>query len=248
MKILGNKLKSNFARNLQRLREGRGLSQQVLAEELNRQYKNHEINLKRTAIANYETGESMPRVDAMYCIADYFGRTIDELLNEADGRPVLRQAWLNSGQNSRLPETLSANNIAAESAVSGQIYDATDMENMCRIVAEKTAIHHFYLELTKRFLGQVREAAGSEAEQEKINRMFSKTYLGCLISKSTTMQQRAQEALTEQEYAVFMAFAEQGSNLELIAAGLKIEPEEVVRVFQEAQQKIAHAIGKDTKL
>jgi transcriptional regulator with XRE-family HTH domain len=244
---LGDKLKRNFARNLQRLREGRGLSQMALAEQLNEKY-NHQIQLKRTAIANYEAEEAMPRIDALHCIADYFNWSIDEMLETEDRQPLLRQAWLNTAKSSSLPESDHENNMPAQSAVSAPNIHAAEISNMCRIVAEKTAIHQFYIELTKNFLSQLRTTAKEEKEQQRIDQLFSKTYLGCLIGKTKTMQEQAKDTLTEQEYDVFMAFLEPESDMTIVAKGLDIGEDEALAIFQKAQEKFAQAIGRNIKL
>lgn len=62
---------SRFAANLKLLRHRKGLSQDILALEL---------DLKRTTLSAYENGQAEPNLDLLGRIAAYFGLRIDSLL------------------------------------------------------------------------------------------------------------------------------------------------------------------------
>lgn len=63
---------SRFAANLKLLRHRKGLSQDILALEL---------DLKRTTLSAYENGQAEPNLDLLGRIAAYFGLRIDSLLS-----------------------------------------------------------------------------------------------------------------------------------------------------------------------
>ena len=66
----------NFAQKLRILREGKGLSQRKLADELNVSFR---------AYQGYESGKTYPRSQLVYQrIANYFSVTVDSLLSETD--------------------------------------------------------------------------------------------------------------------------------------------------------------------
>ncbi|MEG1525803.1 MAG: helix-turn-helix transcriptional regulator [Clostridia bacterium] len=66
----------NFAQKLRILREGKGLSQRKLADELDVSFR---------AYQGYESGKTYPRSQLVYQrIANYFSVTVDSLLSDAD--------------------------------------------------------------------------------------------------------------------------------------------------------------------
>ena len=64
-------MSNSFASNLKKLRAEHGLSQLECAESL---------GIKRTTLANYENGVSEPDIDKIKEIANFFGKTLDELM------------------------------------------------------------------------------------------------------------------------------------------------------------------------
>lgn len=66
--------KKIFGKNLERLREKRGLLQKELAEKL---------ELKPNSISNYENGKSFPTVPVLLRIAEYFKVSTEYLLSES---------------------------------------------------------------------------------------------------------------------------------------------------------------------
>lgn len=66
-------LKVAFSKNVQELRRSRGLTQTELAEKLNYSDK---------SVSKWERGESIPDVASVKAIADYFGVSVDYLLEE----------------------------------------------------------------------------------------------------------------------------------------------------------------------
>ncbi len=63
---------SNLATNLKKLREEKRISQYKLAEEL---------NIKRSAYGNYETGLSHPEFDVLEKLANYYKVDVKDLLD-----------------------------------------------------------------------------------------------------------------------------------------------------------------------
>lgn len=57
--------------NLQKFRKSRGLSQEELAEE---------CQISRQAIAKWESGESVPTIDKLIFLADFYKVSLDELV------------------------------------------------------------------------------------------------------------------------------------------------------------------------
>ena len=66
-------------RRLKELREKRRMSQVLLGMEL---------NMSQNTISRYETGEREPGVSELITIADYFGVSVDYLLERTDNPKV----------------------------------------------------------------------------------------------------------------------------------------------------------------
>ena len=64
-----------FKDNLISLRKLNHLSQEELAEKL---------GISRQTLSKYETGESVPDIEKCKAIADVFGVTLDDLVNELE--------------------------------------------------------------------------------------------------------------------------------------------------------------------
>ena len=64
-------MSNSFATNLKKLRTDKGFSQQECADSL---------GIKRTTLANYENGVSEPDIDKIKEIANFFGKTLDEIM------------------------------------------------------------------------------------------------------------------------------------------------------------------------
>ncbi|HIX42106.1 helix-turn-helix domain-containing protein [Kurthia populi] len=74
-----------FGKNLEYLRNKRGIMQKDLAAEL---------DLKPNSISNYENGKSFPSVPALLKISDYFNVSTEELLydlNKDESMEVVKQ-------------------------------------------------------------------------------------------------------------------------------------------------------------
>ena len=61
--------------NLQAYRKKTGLSQEEFAEK---------CEVSRQAIAKWESGESVPTIDKLIFLADYYGITLDELVGKEE--------------------------------------------------------------------------------------------------------------------------------------------------------------------
>jgi transcriptional regulator with XRE-family HTH domain len=64
-------LRTQFSSNFLYLRKKKGSTQVDIANQL---------DLKRTTVGNYETGNSVPDLETLVSIANYFGVSIDSLL------------------------------------------------------------------------------------------------------------------------------------------------------------------------
>lgn len=62
-----------FSEKLLKLRKGKGLSQEQLAEQL---------NVSRQAISKWESGASIPESEKLLALSDYFQVSLDDLLKE----------------------------------------------------------------------------------------------------------------------------------------------------------------------
>jgi len=80
MKVNSNKLNVSFSNRLKELRKKFGVSQDDVAKYL---------EVGRTTIANYESGFTMPSVEALNRLASYFGVSIDYMLCREIGLPEL---------------------------------------------------------------------------------------------------------------------------------------------------------------
>ncbi|WP_144499784.1 helix-turn-helix domain-containing protein [Bacillus sp. FDAARGOS_235] len=78
----------SFSTKLKELRESKGLSQEELAAKL---------NIPRSSITHYENNDDrLPRKSRLLEIANFFGVSIDFLLNEASGLPKNKEKDKNS--------------------------------------------------------------------------------------------------------------------------------------------------------
>lgn len=72
---IGNMKSINLGNNLYNLRKKRGLSQEEFAEK---------IHISRQAVSKWERGEAFPDTENLIEIAEFYGVTIDELVNRAE--------------------------------------------------------------------------------------------------------------------------------------------------------------------
>ena len=66
--------------NLQKFRKSKGLSQEELAEK---------CDISRQAIAKWESGESIPTIDKLIFLADFYKVSLDELVGRKTNIEVL---------------------------------------------------------------------------------------------------------------------------------------------------------------
>lgn len=77
---------------IKELRKSRGLSQAQLASEL---------KVHQTAVSQWETGRTDPDMDSARMLSDYFGVTIDYLLNHVTEKEELDDVYLNLARAAR---------------------------------------------------------------------------------------------------------------------------------------------------
>ena len=68
-----------FAKNLKNLRMQKNIPQRELAEK---------VGVTQVAISQYESGESVPRINIAMKLADVFGVTCEELCGKENGERV----------------------------------------------------------------------------------------------------------------------------------------------------------------
>ncbi len=232
----GDKLKNNFAKNLQLLRTRNNLTQAKLVHELNSKYT--DMELQRTSIVSYETEGSMPKIDALYCIADYFSKTMDQLVSPTMDKPVLRHSWLEDRilEPGMKVKGASGNNCGIENAAQQAL--EVNIDQILTTCADGIAHRQFHTEFLKSLYQQLLDNANKE-EQAKIENIFSKTFLGCLVNKSKYMRDAAENLLPEPEFSVYMAFSNKGADIQTVANGLGMTKEEVIAAFNSAQTKMS---------
>lgn len=96
--ITETKVVEGLDRKLRKLRDGRGLSQQELADRL---------ETARSVISTYETGVSMPTYGKLIKLARIFDVSTDYLLG-VDSESVLDLSCLSDGQSSSVRNIVDA--------------------------------------------------------------------------------------------------------------------------------------------
>lgn len=236
---LGDKLKGNFAKNLKALREQQQLSRAELADALNDRYKSSGIDIQRTSIVNYESENALPRTDALYCIAHYFGKTIDQMLGEYPLQPLPAEKVFTKNV-ALAAESPLADSLAATDRSDDEM---DDLNGILRGYVDAIGHRRFYLEYVSRLMQEMKADAPTDEARMQIEHRFSKTFLGCLIGKSKFFQDMAVACLDDQEYKVFMAFQERSASISMVAAALEITEEAVIAIFNSAKTKIADHIS-----
>lgn len=233
---LVEKLRSNFAKNLTKLREQKQLTQEGLANAINERYH---LGLKRTSIANYESQaqEAMPKIEALYCLADFFGKTIDQLVQHNMETQVLLHPWLAKEQGYH-PE-IQHPPVVLETEAAGVL------NRLLNDNAKLVAVKLFYMEFVKKLQLQLKDSASSPEERDRLVLLLKKTYLSCLIEKSKTIQEKAHMLLDEQEYQIWIGFQE-GASAQTLANTLNIPETKVLETFYNAKAKLEHSIDQTT--
>ncbi len=75
---------TELGERLQALRKARGLSQEQLAEQ---------AGVSRQAVSKWELGESVPELEKVLALSEFFGVTTDYLLKGGTAAPSPRRAW-----------------------------------------------------------------------------------------------------------------------------------------------------------
>lgn len=250
---LGDKLKKNFAKNLQNLRTQQDLTQAKLADTLNEKYRDVNIDLQRTSIVNYETGSTMPKIDALYCIADYFGKSIDQMISPTMEKPLLSHYWI--GQELRqgpvtTPEMERRNALADKNEREDESHFLTQDANVNKILA--TCVNgilnrQFYVEFLRTLYQKLLENAATREDKDKFEQTFLKTFLSCQLNKSKYLQDLTDNFLDEQEYEIFMAFQDTSVHIDMVAKAHGLTENEVIVIFNTAQNKISSLLEGHSK-
>jgi len=243
---LGDKLKKNFAKNLQSLRTQNDLTQARLAEVLNDKYRDFEIGLQRTSIVNYESEGAMPRIDALYCIADYFGKTIDQIISPTMEKPVITFHQMMQEVTSGPVTTITTERQRSSARACSDLPEL-NIDSIITNCANGLQYRHFYIEVLKKLYTQLLDSAKTEEAVKQIETMFNKTFLGCLLSKSNYMQNLTKNLLNEQESEVFRLFQDNEATVTMVAKANGLTEEEVISIFNTAQSKISSVLEGNSK-
>lgn len=107
----------DFKMKLQKLRKSRGLTQEEFSEIM---------NVSRQAVSKWESGQSLPEIDKLIEISDYFGVTIDYLIRDEAEIP-----------NQKCVETkqYEVKNDTNESRPNSLLFDSKEKQTIIRILA-----------------------------------------------------------------------------------------------------------------
>ena len=243
---LGDILKNNFAKNLQNLRSQNGLTQARLAEVLNEKFQVYNLQLQRTSIVNYEKKEAMPRIDALYCIAKYFGRTIDQVISDnMDESLVVRlMEGYQTGPRAVVTQRGAPGENREKSTANAADVEIDDIMKAC---VDGVLHRQFFLEFSKRLYKTLCDEAPSAADRERFEKTFFRTFVGCQISKSAYLEELARKTLSNLEFEIYMAFGQRDMNIANLSKAHAKTEQEVVDIFNKAQSKITSAMEEKVK-
>lgn len=111
-------MKRPFHEILKSLREDHGLSQQELADAL---------QIKRSALGNYEIGLRFPNPEIMDAIADYFNVDMDYLYGRTDIKNRYQQSHSQIEDTEYVPETIAAH-------FEGKEFTDEDLDDIARFI------------------------------------------------------------------------------------------------------------------
>ena len=245
----GEKLKKNFAKNLQLLRTRNDLTQAKLVDVLNDKYQEFELGLRRTSIVSYE-GEAgaMPKIDALYCIADYFGKTIDQIIGpDMDNAGISNSEAVERVGPSKPPEQKSRGMEFTNADQKLLHSNDVNIDRLLNNCVESIANRQFHVVLLTNFLQELEKNEAKEKEKQKISSIFHRTFVNALISKSNYLEQLANDLLDKSEFKVFMAFKERDADMHMVAKGLDMTEQEVFTIFNVAQTKISAFLEGNAK-
>ena len=77
MVIIDKKFKKDIGERLRNLRKSKN---KTLLDIVNIMSKDYLINLNEKSLRRYELGESIPKIDNLICLADYYGVNLDYLI------------------------------------------------------------------------------------------------------------------------------------------------------------------------
>ena len=92
---------TNLSKNLYSLRKNRGLSQEEFAEK---------IHISRQAVSKWERGEAYPDTENLIMIADFYGVSLDDLINSPDASEHIEEnntpddEEIDSGENTEVED------------------------------------------------------------------------------------------------------------------------------------------------
>ena len=167
-------------------------------------------------------------------------------------RPVLLPTWMlrEGGLEPAMQDTAapwSGLPYAGDSDKSATRSSDLNLDAILTTCVEGMVYRQFHVELLKKLLQQLHENAATVEDREKIDTLFHKTFLGCVIKKSKYLRDLAETLLDEQEFNVFMAFQDPATTTQLVAKALERTEEEVVTIFISAQTKISSITGGNSK-
>jgi DNA-binding XRE family transcriptional regulator len=240
-------LKYNFARNLQQLRAKNKLTQAGLAEQLNTQFKEYGLDIQRTSIVNYEAENALPRLDVMHCIARFFGSSIDAMLDNAANAPKT-SALAKAPEKHYGPAfyTPYPDQPDTEQQTTGRGLSADTLKTVVNRCSEALAYRQFFQEFMHQFYHTLLNEASTEAERAQIRTTLHKIFLGCRVSKGKFFQDLINNALSDHEKEVFLAFQDATLSSGQIAEAMGTTTENLAQVFANAQAKLNEYLTKQS--
>lgn len=203
-------LKENFAKHLTSLRKERNLSQEELVIAL-KAASDNEIDITRSALASYENQKSLPRLDVFSAIARFFEVSMDYMLETETNAPKPAAEPL-AEEVKMLRQANRQLNIRLTEL-------SQEFENLKRD-------REFYKNEWEQAIRQTDNPA-NETQADFLRRMYNYPY----------WRNQFRKLLTEVEFDIFYSVQNDQTKAQL-AERLELDPEEVVRIFNEARGKI----------
>jgi transcriptional regulator with XRE-family HTH domain len=214
-------IKKRFARNLKTLRKIGGLTQEEFAEKLNENYKASGIELNRATIASYEREDgAIPKMDMVYCMAEYFRTTIDGLFAEDLSSNFLSRV-------ERIEGAESEDTVLTKEELKLFFKEYYDFSVMCEVLRQYILAVEDYIQKSS-FEDSVKMAIGSFMKQKLV--MYS-------IERDDIFSSFLQENLKEEERIIFKGLMKEDKTVEELAKVYDLEKSQVVQKFNSAREK-----------
>ncbi len=115
-----------------------------------------------------------------------------EMVPQPGGMVPQREEWLRSG---RKGSAAGRNDLTGAAISTFKPESTADLNAFLHDYADAIASRQFYVEVLKNLLQQFQHNIGQIDDREKVNHLFKRTYLSCLISKSKSLQDQASQQI-----------------------------------------------------